>query len=306
MLHREAGGAALGLFRIVVFGIWAVLLLQIPLVRAADLPLELYSAPGLLSLLPEALWPSLFQPVPLILLHIGLASVVLAAAAGVRPFALIGPAAFAAVLFFDGIMKGWGGYLNHAQVAPLMAALFVAVSPAAGRLSVMGPTSVPADGSGSDGRHRYPFVATAFVLAVAYALIGAHRMAIGGLEIFTGDALPTYLALRTFEYATFQYELSYALLQSGTAMLVLKAGFAVTTLFEILSPVALVSRRFRVAWLSVILPFHVITLFTMNIFFWENMILIGLVFTEIPARFERWWASRSASTVPPPAVAAQP
>jgi hypothetical protein len=56
----------------------------------------------------------------------------------------------------------------------------------------------------------------------------------------------------------------------------------VVTLFEILSPLALVWRRFRWVWLAVIAPFHLTTLFTMNIFFWENLILLAVVFTGLP------------------------
>ncbi len=50
---------------------------------------------------------------------------------------------------------------------------------------------------------------------------------------------------------------------------------------EILSPLVLISTWFRRAWLAVILPFHVLTLLSMNIFFWENMILIVVFLTGL-------------------------
>ena len=37
----------------------------------------------------------------------------------------------------------------------------------------------------------------------------------------------------------------------------------------------LFSQRFRLLWLVVIASFHFITLVSMNIFFWENLVLMG-------------------------------
>jgi hypothetical protein len=44
-------------------------------------------------------------------------------------------------------------------------------------------------------------------------------------------------------------------------------------------------------WLAVIVPFHFMTLLAMNIFFWENLVLIMLVFTSLTA----WIAARIVS-----------
>jgi len=284
MVHEKAGPEALAILRIAVFGIWAVQVGRTPLGRAADLPMELFDAPGLLALLPSGFWDRLFQPTPLLVLEVGLFLVFLLAALGARPFPLIGIAAMGGMLLFDGIAKGWGSYVNHAQMGVLYAGILIAVSPAADALSPFRRRE-----RSSPGVYRFPLVATAVVLAVTYALIGAQRLEVGGMEIFTGDAFPTYLAIRTFEYSAFQFQLSTLLLGSGGAILALRAAFAVTTVFEILSPLALVSRRFRKLWLIVIVPFHLATLVTMNIFFWENLILLLLVFTDLPTLLGEAW-----------------
>lgn len=281
MVHEKAGPEALGVFRFFVFGAWAVQTLGTPVARAADLPFELFDAPGVLSLLPPPFWEQLFQPAPLIGMQTGLVLVFTAAALGVRPFPLVGGAAIIGMLALDGIAKGWGAYVNHAQMAILYAGVLVAVSPAADGFS---PRPRPSPSQPKQGAYRFPLVGTALILSVTYALIGGHRLAVGGWEIFAGDALPTYVAVRTFEYSAYAFQLSFRLLESPGAILALKAGFVVATIFEILSPFALVYRRFRHAWLLVIIPFHFATLVTMNIFFWENLILLLLVFTELPTR----------------------
>jgi len=58
----------------------------------------------------------------------------------------------------------------------------------------------------------------------------------------------------------------------------LKGGYFVTTLFELTSVGVLFSQRFRLLWLVVIASFHVITLVSMNIFFWENLVLMAVIF----------------------------
>src|SRR5690606_27023043 len=63
----------------------------------------------------------------------------------------------------------------------------------------------------------------------------------------------------------------------------LTLGFVVTTLFEASAPLLLVSRVFRMVWLPCMAVFHVMTLFLMNILFWENLVLLGVVF---------WWGWR--------------
>jgi hypothetical protein len=279
MVHEKAGPEGLGVLRIAVFGIWVVLVVRTPLGRAGDLPTDLFDAPGVLALLPPGFWDRLFQPTPLLMLEVGLILIFLLAAVGARPFPLIGLTSIAGMLLFDGIAKGWGSYVNHAQMGVLYAGILIAVSPAADALSPFRRRE-----RATQGAYRFPLVATAVVLAVTYALIGAQRLEVGGMEIFTGDALPTYLAIRTFEYSAYQFQLSTLLLESGSAMLALRAGFVITTVLEVLSPLALVSRRFRTLWLLVIVPFHLVTLVTMNIFFWENLILLILVFTDFPTR----------------------
>lgn len=283
MLHSDAGARALAVLRIVVFGLWASLVANAPpLALAAEVPRELFTPPGVLALLPDGFWDAFFQPVLLTTFSGGLLVLTLAAAAGVGPWRLIGPAAFAGILLFDGTQKGFGGFINHAQFGLIYGALLVALSPAADALRLGGNRGRPVPAR-PPGAYRFPLIGTALLLSVAYSLIGLHRVAVGGLEVFTGSALPGYVALRTFEYASYNMQWSLAVLAHAPLVWILKAGFAVTTVFEILSPLALLYRRFRWVWLAVIVPFHFGTIVTMNIAFWENLVLIAVLFGGVGA-----------------------
>jgi hypothetical protein len=290
VLHSGAGAGALGVLRIVVFAVWALTVLgSPPLTLAAGLPRELFQAPGVLSLFPEPFWEVFLQEATLRVFTVLLLVVLLAAAAGVGPFAVVGPLAFVGVLLFDGLQKGFSGYFNHAQFGLLYATFFVAISPAADALKLgRGGAGGPTGSARSPGVYRFPLVASALALSLTYFLVGSSRVAIGGWEIFTSDALPGHLALRTMEHTATDFRLSFFLLAHAPLVFLLKAGFLVTTVFEVLSPLALLRRGFRLAWLGVIVPFHFATLLTMNIFFWENLVLLALLFTDLPSRVEGW------------------
>jgi hypothetical protein len=58
----------------------------------------------------------------------------------------------------------------------------------------------------------------------------------------------------------------------------MNCGFLLVTVFEACSPLALLSATFRRSWLVVMLAFHLSTLVLMNIVFWENMLLLAVVF----------------------------
>lgn len=294
MLHSEAGAGALGAVRVVVFALWFLVVLgSLPLTLAAGLPRELFDAPGVLALLPESFWEVFLREEMLAAFTVLLLAALLAAALGAGPFAIVGPLAFVGVLLFDGMQKGFSGYFNHAQFGLLYATFFVAISPAADALRV--GRSGAAEASRPvrpPGMYRFPLVASALALSLTYFLVGSFRVAIGGWDIFTGDALPGQMLLRTMEHTGTDFRLSFFLLAHPPLVFALKAGFLVTTVFEVLSPVALLRRGFRWAWIAVIVPFHVMTLFTMNILFWENLVLIAVLFTDLPSRVEGWVGER--------------
>jgi hypothetical protein len=290
MIHQHAGAGALRLVRGGVFGLWAVVVADTRLGTWAHLPRWMFEPPGVLALLPPAGWDALLSPGLLEAFRWTLLGLLLLSAGLRAPSRwLLVPAALG-VLVFHGFILGWGGFLNHARMAPLYVTLFLAL------VDHRGAPSAP-------GRAQAALLLSALLVSVTYLLIGVHRVLVGGVAVFTGDALPLYLVHRTLEPGSSTFQLTWELLRHEGALTLFKVGFLVTTVAEILSPVALFHRGFRLAWLWVIVPFHLATLVTMNIFFWENLVLIALLFTELPthvaARAETWRAARGARTFPP-------
>lgn len=285
MLHADGNARVTGFARVVVYGFWFAVVARTPVVPWADLPRMLFRAPGVLRWLPDAYW-SLFLQAPVlavfkVVLLTGCALVV----AGVRPHTPVALATAGLLLLFDGTIQGFNWFLNHAQAAMLYAAIILAVFPAADGLSVLGPARRPARAA----LYAAPMLVVALVFCLAYAFIGTHRVAVGGAGIFTGDAIVTFLATTGAEPGR------YGLLPTLYPALrpLFRLGFTVVTGFEILAPLALVSRRFRWLWLAVIVPFHLSTYFLMNILFWENLLLIAVFLTDLPAAVVRALPTRS-------------
>jgi hypothetical protein len=116
------------------------------------------------------------------------------------------------------------------------------------------------------------------MLIIPYTFIAMNRLIEGGPTLFLGDALLDDIALRSHWYAAYGFTVFLGLITIPWLAASLKAGFFVTTLFELSSAVTLISRRFRIAWLAVVASFHLVTLFAMNIFFWENLVLSVVIF----------------------------
>jgi len=296
-IHADASAGALRLVRGVVFVIWAGVVADTPLHLWTEFPAWMFAPPGVLALLGDASWDAILHPAVLTGLRVLLFAACLWAAFTPRPHRLPMVAVVVGLVLFHGFILAWGGFLNHSRMGPLYMAVVLSLvdhRAARDRPEIAGAS----------------LLLMALLLALAYSLIGIHRFLVGGIDIFLNDALRDYMLIRTFEPGRSTFTVAWGLVQIGWLMPILKAGFFVTTVAEVLSPLALFHRRFRWAWLAVIVPFHFVTLFTMNIFFWENLVLIAFLFTGLPSYLEEWWNARGGVkpksqgvTCPPSATA---
>jgi hypothetical protein len=269
-MGRERWAVRLGAARILVFGIWTVSVLTAPVGLYAELPREMFNPPGPLMLLPDGFWDVFLASAPLLAFQTLLVVGCLLCAAGVRPFTPIAVATALLLLLFDGVMKSIAGYTNHAQVSVLLAAIILAAFPAGDRCSVTGSRQAIR----ASEIHRAALLTIACLITLTYAFIGTRRIIAGGMDVFTGDAILTHFAVQSLNCSAYGFELGLLVFQHLWLGLVAKVGFAAVTLFEILAPLCLLSRRFTMLWLGVMVPFHAGTLLMMNILFWENMLLL--------------------------------
>jgi hypothetical protein len=282
MIHADAGAERLAIARIAVFGIWFVNLLMTPVRNFAWLPAELVDQPAVLRPFPIETWLA-SEPTVIALKVLGL---ILTAACilGVRPWRPLAVTTVAMLLWHDAVMKSLQGYDNHAQAAVLFAAIVLALAPATDALSVH-----PRRQESREDRSGYagPLLLAAFLVALTYTLIGLRRLTHGGVAVFTDGSPERWVTARSQQYAATDFELGTTMLDLPGAGTVLALGMVLVTILEVLSLLVLRSPRLRGVWLAVLVSFHLSTLLLMNIFFWENLILLAVLFTGLPERLLR-------------------
>jgi predicted DCC family thiol-disulfide oxidoreductase YuxK len=197
------------------------------------------------------------------------------------------PAAVCACVFitvYEGIIRGFGGHISHSDLILLYAAYFLALFPMA---DLMIGKKQRESADTALNLYGIPLVAILATLCFTYTLVGVYRIVHGGIETFSSDSI-TFWALRnSYQVVNPTWGFGRALLEYPIFSRILKWGFPVTTLFELLAPVCLFSRRFRYVFLAFMIPFHLMSWLFMEIFFWANLLLFILFFD-----INRWLAPK--------------
>lgn len=294
MLHAKSSPEALGFARIVVYALCLAVVALNPIEAVGDFPSGWFEPAGLFRFLPGDLQALLLQGEVLHGLRWATMGLCVLLILGVRPFLPLALACAVGMLLFDGVIKGFGGFINHAQMGLLYAAWVLPFFPAADGFSVFGPPRAKRPAV----LHAAPMALIGLCLATVYMLLGIRRFAHGGFEIFTGDAILNYLAVSSLNYSAYGFEYGLLPLTHPWLAIGAKAGYFAFTLAEISAPLTLFHARFRLLWLPVILSLHVGTLFLMNIFFWEQMILVLVFMTPLAHVFAPGRAVSAAARPP--------
>lgn len=274
MIHREVAPRTLGVARVLVFGMWMVTVWSVHLEDYVALPRELLRRYGVLSLIPPGLWDALWSPPFLIGFRVGLLLLLLWLVLGLGRYGLAAIVACIGLTLFDGMAKSLG-HINHSKFGILFAAWILAVFPANDAFALRPRRGAPAP----PVQYAAPMLAVAVVIFLTYGMIGSYRMG-GSPGVFVSDALGKWFLHKGFEANATGLQLGPWIVAHGPIYLMAKLGFAVVGAFEVLSPLCLVSDRFRWLWIAVMIPFHLASLFTLNIFFWENVVLILFFATD--------------------------
>lgn len=254
--------ARLARIRTTVLCIWAIVACMTPYPVYARLPEELSVAQGIGRVLLDVDWlrSALWSERTLAVLKwLAVAGCLAAIVAGRRHRRWLMPAVCVLVVALDALTKSITGYVNHAQIAPLAVLVLVTVF---------------------DERRdaRATLWLVRFALLVPYTFLGFNRLVEGGPGIVFGDALLHYIEQNSAGYSYYGFTLGLRLIEWPLVVVLLKTGFAIMTLLEVLAVGALLSPRFGVFWALAMAGFHLATLPILNILFWENLLLIVVAF----------------------------
>lgn len=275
MINQESSPQLLGAARILVFGLWIVMVWTHHIEDFGPLPDDLFEPYGVLRLIPSPLWEAMQSQGFLggfrLALLLPLAWLVL----GLDPFRPVALATCVAITVFDGMGKSVG-HINHGQLAMLYAAYVLAWFPCNDGLSLSRRRPGPRD----PAQYAAPMMAIAVLMTLTYSFVGAVRLDKSGLGIFASDAMAGYILQRALEPNGFGFTVGVEIVRVPLLAFAVNAGFAFVTLLELTSPLLLFSRLYRRLWLVVMVPFHLLSLPLLNLIFWENLLMMGLFLTD--------------------------
>ncbi len=282
LLHEQASPRALGVVRAWVFTLWLGDLLREPIHELAELPLECFQPIGVLRLLPATVWPAVFTPECLWTLKIGLAVLLLPLILGVGPYRTLAVTACLLLTFWQGLHRGMLSVV-HRELALLYVTYTIALFPAADAFSLRRGKKEFA----SPAMYRAPLVAATLMFCLTYMAVGVRRLTEGGVEIFLDGTILRYVVLRSAEPGFWSEGAGWLVLEHPWLGWLVQTAFPVVTAFEVCAPLCLFSRRFRWAWLVVMLAFHWGSRSMMQIWFLHNVLLMPVLLIEIDPLLRR-------------------
>jgi hypothetical protein len=276
VIHERADRSTLALLRAWIFGIWFVELLFDPIQQLSALPDDLFRPPGFLRVVPTSLWARLLEERSLMAFRVVLLVLLFLVAIGAfrRPYVPIVTAALVAV--YQGIVRGYSGHMNHAEIMLLWATMLVVFFPMSEVLSVGRPRMGGAD---VDRQARAGVVAITILFAASYFFVAAVRI-FKGLDLFTTDSLRNNLAAHwvgTGHLVDGVYRLpSGTPLWDAVPAPILQLLFAGVTVLELVVPLVLVSKWARRLIPPGLLVFHIVNIVLLGIPFIEDILMLVL------------------------------
>jgi hypothetical protein len=279
LLHRRASAPSLGLLRIWIFGIWLVYVAIDPVQVLSRLPSEAFAAPGALGILPQSIWPLVLSETGLLTLKLVTLAGIVLVLVGALPSRLLTVSVTALLVIYQGVLRGFSGHMNHAELVLLYATGIVALFPCFDALSLRRSTS----GTRKQSLYSAPFVAIAFVFCLSFSFVGAARLG-NGLSLFFTDTLrnltiENWLEMGSMTGDRFATPLGPMLALEIFPSLIFQLAYLASTLLELLAPLALISRWFRYLFVGFAATFHAVNLLVLGVPFIENMFLL-VVFSE--------------------------
>lgn len=291
--HENANATSLGVVRAAVFTLWLGLFLNgwpgllVP-------PSELFVVRGLWRLLPAAVLEWIISPAWAAAFPWVFVPVVLAAALGLRPYRLWGGLAFGCILLFEGWVMGLASSVYHLHTLALVMAGVLAFAPAADGFT-LGRREPQ---NRAPAAYRFPLLVMLAAGLLCYAMIGVHRIIHGDVRIYTNpDVMRAWLLIRASEPASTDFTFGLTVANNPWLLAMARLGFFVSTVLEVAAFACLRWRLFAWGWVIFFTAFHGLSLFMLNLFFWENTVLFWLLLLPLGAWLPRRRAERSL-TVP--------
>jgi predicted DCC family thiol-disulfide oxidoreductase YuxK len=262
-LHANASAQSVAMLRVGVFLLCAaeaVLLGQ----QVVTLPPDTLALFGFLSYLPSAFigWVHTASGQYSCLTVAGVSAV--AAAFGILPRVTM-PVATLAFIFTQALPRALMGSSNHAQLPVMMAALLLSIGPSTDAL-VLWPRRTPSTHD-QPTDYQSTLLFLSLILCTSYTFIAAHRLAYGGWALFSSDSMSQWMVVWNMGEPSPESTLGMQVVRQPWLARAAKLSFPLLTTVELLAPLCLISRRFRLMFVPTMLAMHTGIYLLMNVSF---------------------------------------
>jgi hypothetical protein len=280
--------------RILVGSVFLLSIVGTSFSNLAKLPVTLLIPTGLMKLFPWGFYDRLFTSLGMTLLKSALVVTLMLTVAG---YATSWSSKLAAllVLFYEGLVRSFG-HFNHDEMIAVYFLIVLAFSPCADALSL---DNLRRPGKAKPAfAYGYPILLMQALLAWSYFSSALIKLRVAGLNYFKPDnllSLAITQSLDNLHDTHFQIAFWLPSIRTLAPFLVI-----MVVLWELVFPLAILTRRLRWAILAFGVVFHVTTLLLMNFLFFFQLAMY-VVFIDWNAVFQ--WLSRR-HFIPPQVIAA--
>jgi len=286
LLHRLVDGSAfsLGIARSIVHGTFLFALLITSFSALGQLPVTILRPTGVMKLLPWSFYDRLLTPSGMLTLKAVMLLSLILSTFGLFT-SLSTKLSMLLVLFYEGLVRSFGHY-NHDEMIAVYFLVVLAFTPCGDSFSMdhwlrrkePGPSSF---------KYGYPVLLMQLLMAWVYFSSALVKMRVAGWKYLTPDNLPVlsiFHSLDNLHDTAFRYAFWLPQIRG-----VLPYMVAAVLIWELLFPLAIISRRARWWILAFGVVFHVMTLFLMNIFFPYQLVmyLIFVDWNKVAVRLSR-------------------
>lgn len=278
MIFKKGTRTQLALVRIWVFGILLLDLGVDDLARLAYFPGEAFVSHGLMKVIPRYSLDALLRPEALSAFAWVYAGALVAGLVGAGWAWLTTGLALILTAIFHGLGRGFGGHVNHQELIVLFCLPFLMTRTAYSSLSVSSLFGAgPADGDAqADGVARLMLRCLCFWIFLTYFMIGMARIQTGKWGSYTSPAIEYYAYAHSLKWNYWDCSGAAHLMESPALQALLRLSFPFATILELAAPLAVFRSKLTPFIVMLLVGFHVMILMFMNIFFWQNILLLGI------------------------------
>ncbi|OYW75692.1 MAG: hypothetical protein B7Z37_12080 [Verrucomicrobia bacterium 12-59-8] len=276
MIFKAGTTLHFGIARILVFSILLIDLLVDDLPALVSMPAEAFLPRGVLEWLPSAWMSTILQSGFLHGFTLVYGGILLLGLCGIGRAWLVTGLALLGTIFFHGMARGFGGHVNHQELIVLHSLFFFLSSRSFAAASVNALLWKQPSNETDQEVSRLLLRALCFWVLLTYFLIGVARLQTSDWRLYSTNAMTFYALQHSTKWNFWDFSLARDLLHQPLFDLFLRAAFPMATLLELAAPLAVMVRR--LVWPIVISLwlFHLSIFLCMNIFFWQNMLLLLL------------------------------